>query len=128
MLSDVSVTSYLAVLEFNGGECDASFKNVACPKGNGRFFKVFTEYYDPGTLLALCFIEPVCVGLVLGNDGTGDLRRRTHQKAWYGSVAPPMRCVGFVGYVEKLHFTTVWAGHLSGECKRSLFKTGTIAG
>ena len=33
-----------------------------------------------------------------------------------------MRCVGFVGYVEKLHFTTVWAGHLSDECKRRLFK------
>ena len=80
--SDVSVSSYLSVLEVNGGDCDAGFKNVACPKGNGRFFKVFTEDYDPGTLLALCFIEPVCVGLVLGNDGTGGLRWRTHQKDW----------------------------------------------
>ena len=39
-----------------------------------------------------------------------------------GSVAPPMRCVGFVGYVEKLHSTTVWAGHLGDVCKRRFYK------
>ena len=64
----------------NGGDCDAVFKYVACPKGKGRSFKVITEDFDPGTLWALCFIEPVCVGSVLGNDGTGGLRWRTYQK------------------------------------------------
>ena len=82
------MSSYLSVLEVNGGDCDADFKNVACPKGNGRSFKVITEDYDPGTLLALCFIEPVCVGLVLGNDGTGGLRWRTHQKDWSENSCP----------------------------------------
>jgi len=39
---------------------------------------------------------------------------------------PPMICVGFVGYVETPRglraLTTVWAGHLSDECKRRFYK------
>merc|ERR1712190_163215 len=41
--------------------------------------------------------------------------------------APPMVVVGFVGYVETPRglraLTTVWAGHLSEECKRRFYKT-----
>lgn len=41
--------------------------------------------------------------------------------------SPPMRCVGFVGYVETPRglraLTTVWAAHLSDECKRRFYKT-----
>jgi len=40
--------------------------------------------------------------------------------------APPMRCVGFVGYIETPKglraLTSVWAGHLSEECKRRFYK------
>jgi len=40
--------------------------------------------------------------------------------------APPMRCVGFVGYVETPQglkaLTTVWASHISDECKRRFYK------
>jgi len=40
--------------------------------------------------------------------------------------APPMRVVGFVGYVETPRglraLTSVWAGHLSDECKRRFYK------
>merc|ERR1719371_118102 len=40
--------------------------------------------------------------------------------------APPMIVVGFVGYVETPRglraLTTVWAGHLSDECKRRFYK------
>jgi len=40
--------------------------------------------------------------------------------------APPMVVVGFVGYVETPRglraLTTVWAGHLSEECKRRFYK------
>merc|ERR1719487_2927299 len=40
--------------------------------------------------------------------------------------APPMRIVGFVGYVETPRglraLTSVWAGHLSDECKRRFYK------
>merc|ERR1719172_49467 len=40
--------------------------------------------------------------------------------------APPMRIIGFVGYVETPRglraLTTVWAGHLSDECKRRFYK------
>jgi len=40
--------------------------------------------------------------------------------------APPMVCVGFVGYVETPRglraLTSVWAGHLSDECKRRFYK------
>jgi large subunit ribosomal protein L3e len=40
--------------------------------------------------------------------------------------APPMIVVGFVGYVETPRglraITTVWAGHLSEECKRRFYK------
>ena len=82
------MSSYLSVLALNGGDSDAGFKYVACPRGNCRLFKVFTEDYDPGTFLALCSIEPVCVGLVLGNDGTGGLRWRTHQEAWFVNSWP----------------------------------------
>jgi len=39
---------------------------------------------------------------------------------------PPMRVVGFVGYVETPRglraLTSVWAGHLSDECKRRFYK------
>lgn len=39
---------------------------------------------------------------------------------------PPIICVGFVGYVESATglraLTTVWAGHLSEECKRRFYK------
>jgi large subunit ribosomal protein L3e len=41
--------------------------------------------------------------------------------------APPMVVVGFVGYVETPRglraLTSVWAGHLSEECKRRFYKT-----
>jgi len=41
--------------------------------------------------------------------------------------AAPMVCVGFVGYVETPRglrsLTSVWAGHLSEECKRRFYKT-----
>jgi len=41
--------------------------------------------------------------------------------------APPMVVVGFVGYVETPRglraLTTVWAGHLSEECKRRFYKS-----
>jgi len=41
--------------------------------------------------------------------------------------APPMIVVGFVGYVETPRglraLTSVWAGHLSEECKRRFYKT-----
>jgi len=41
--------------------------------------------------------------------------------------APPMVIVGFVGYVETPRglraLTTVWAGHLSEECKRRFYKS-----
>jgi len=41
--------------------------------------------------------------------------------------APPMIVVGFVGYVETPRglraLTTVWAGHLSEECKRRFYKS-----
>jgi len=41
--------------------------------------------------------------------------------------APPMVVVGFVGYIETPHgkraLTSVWAGHLSEECKRRFYKT-----
>merc|ERR1719158_1579747 len=41
--------------------------------------------------------------------------------------APPMICVGFVGYVETPRglraLTSVWAGHLSDEVKRRFYKT-----
>merc|ERR1719238_710959 len=40
---------------------------------------------------------------------------------------PPMVVVGFVGYVETPRglraLTTVWAGHLSDECKRRFYKS-----
>merc|ERR1719230_1298459 len=40
--------------------------------------------------------------------------------------APPMMVVGFVGYVETPRglraLTSVWAGHLSEECKRRFYK------
>jgi len=40
--------------------------------------------------------------------------------------APPMICVGFVGYVETPRglraLTSVWANHLSEECKRRFYK------
>jgi large subunit ribosomal protein L3e len=40
---------------------------------------------------------------------------------------PPMVCVGFVGYVETPRglraLTSVWAGHLSEECKRRFYKS-----
>jgi len=40
--------------------------------------------------------------------------------------APPMICCGFVGYVETPRglraLTSVWAGHLSDECKRRFYK------
>jgi large subunit ribosomal protein L3e len=40
--------------------------------------------------------------------------------------APPMQVVGFVGYVETPRglraLTSVWAGHLSDECKRRFYK------
>merc|ERR1711904_588716 len=39
---------------------------------------------------------------------------------------PPLIVVGFVGYVETPRglrtLTTVWAGHLSDECKRRFYK------
>jgi len=41
--------------------------------------------------------------------------------------APPMRVVGFVGYVETPRglraLTSVWAGHISQECKRRFYKS-----
>ena len=41
--------------------------------------------------------------------------------------SPPMVVVGFVGYVETPRglraLTSVWAGHLSEECKRRALKT-----
>jgi len=41
--------------------------------------------------------------------------------------APPMMCVGLVGYVETPRgmraLTSVWAGHLSEECKRRFYRT-----
>jgi large subunit ribosomal protein L3e len=41
--------------------------------------------------------------------------------------APPMMVVGFVGYVETPRglraLTSVWAGHLSDECKRRFYKS-----
>merc|ERR1719453_1899771 len=40
--------------------------------------------------------------------------------------APPMMVVGFVGYVETPRglraLTSVWAGHLSEDCKRRFYK------
>eukprot|EP01069_Polyplicarium_translucidae_P000184 Polyplicarium_translucidae@DN1103_c0_g1_i3.p1 len=39
---------------------------------------------------------------------------------------PPMVVVGFVGYIETLHglraLTSVWAGHLSDDCRRRFYK------
>ncbi|KAH0473905.1 MAG: uncharacterized protein KVP18_002360 [Porospora cf. gigantea A] len=56
---------------------------------------------------------------------------KLHQKDIVNSVtivdAPPMVCVGFVGYVETPKglrpLTAVWAGQLSEECKRRFYKS-----
>ena len=44
---------------------------------------------------------------------------------------PPMRVVGFVGYIETPRglraLTTVWAGHLSEECKRRFYKNWCVS-
>merc|ERR1712183_115817 len=44
-----------------------------------------------------------------------------------GLEAPPMIVCGFMGYVETPRglrsLTSVWAGHLSEECKRRFYKT-----
>jgi len=55
---------------------------------------------------------------------------KLHKKEVAESVsiveAPPMRIVGFVGYVDTPRgpraLTTVWAGHISDECKRRFYK------
>jgi large subunit ribosomal protein L3e len=53
----------------------------------------------------------------------------TKEVAEGGSIleAAPMICVGFGGYVETPRglraLTSVWAGHLSEECKRRFYKT-----
>jgi len=82
----------------------------------------------PPNLTAFCGYKAGMTHIVRDVDKPGS---KLHKKEVAEAVSivecPPMVVVGFVGYVETPRglraLTTVWAGHLSDECKRRFYKS-----